>query len=42
MVGVIVLVNAALIGCLLLLWSRLRRAEAELVEVRAGGAQSKR
>jgi len=36
MVGVIVLVNAALIGCMLLLWSRLRRAEAELAEARAG------
>ncbi|HVJ15982.1 MAG TPA: hypothetical protein VM686_11075 [Polyangiaceae bacterium] len=41
MVGVIVVVNAALIGCLLLLWSRLRRAEAELAEAKVG-AQTKR
>lgn len=42
MVGVIVLVNAALIGCLLLLWSRLRRAESQLAEARAAQDQGAR
>jgi len=41
MVVVIVLVNAALIGCLLLLWSRLRRAETELLGVKAGQEQKR-
>ncbi len=35
MVGVILVVNAALIGCLLLLWSRLRRTELQLAEAKA-------
>jgi type III secretion protein J len=45
MVGSVILVNVALIGCLLLLWARLRRTEAQLAEVRPlpeAGAQAKR
>ncbi len=43
MVGVVIVVNAALITCLLLLWSRLRRTELALSEARAEkDAQGKR
>jgi type III secretion protein J len=44
MVGVAVAANALLLGCLYLLWTRLRRTERELVESRAGDrpAQARR
>lgn len=44
MVGAAVAANALLLGCLYLLWTRLRRTERELVEIRASDrpAQAKR
>ena len=44
MVGAAVAANALLLGCLYLLWTRLRRTERELVAARAGDrlAQAKR